>query len=778
VTGTLGDGTSRNYSTGITYSDWGSLSQEQFGTDTAVYNKLFYSSRGQLSEIRDSTTPNDTSWNRGAIINHYSDQCWGMCSGSSMTDNNGNLKNQDIYIPNNDQVSSYVTWRDHFDYDSLNRLQRVHEYADGTHDWQQEYTYDQWGNRRVHQTNTWGYNIPKPDFGLDPANNNRLSAPAGYTMSYDAAGNLTNDTYTGQGQRIYDAENRMTQAWANGQWQVYSYDGDGRRVKRRVSGQETWQVYGIGGELVAEYDANAAPSSAPLKEYGYRNGQLLVTAEPVNLALGKTATQSSTFSGMAASRAVDGNTDGAIWDGYASVTDYNTNGWWQVDLGSVESIGAVQVWGRTDCCPEMTSNFYVFVSDNPFTSTDLNTTLNQAGVSNYYVSGYSGTPGTINANRTGRYVRVQFSAAQYLVLGEVKVLRNTADVNWLVTDQLGSPRMIFDKTGSLANTKRHDYLPFGEELAANQGLRTSTSGYVTDSVRQKFSQKERDNETGLDYFGARYYGSMMGRFTAADSLLGSLTNPQTLNRYAYVGNDPLNFTDPIGHARFDVPGKDEQGGYLRENPYADAIAWQDVGMIVSAADAAAANASNGDNAVGGTAGKAGASDTEPQKKKETTADRIAGIAAVNVDSEAWRTSRARSAKRNPRIRYKAKEDKCNLFVYEVLLAAGVRPPTSGAKGKWPARAGEWGNPSVNNLTGWVIVTDGSVAPGDVISQQIPYSDASGHVAIIGPDGATYGTGTDDGVISRTDWGFRLGQGGPIERLQGLGPVVIRRYQGP
>jgi hypothetical protein len=52
--------------------------------------------------------------------------------------------------------------------------------------------------------------------------------------------------------------------------------------------------------------------------------------------------------------------------------------------------------------------------------------------------------------------------------------------------------MIFDKTGSLANTKRHDYLPFGEELFANQGLRTGTMGYsVNDGVRQKFTQKEQ-----------------------------------------------------------------------------------------------------------------------------------------------------------------------------------------------------------------------------------------------------------------------------------------------
>src|SRR5438128_8801722 len=43
----------------------------------------------------------------------------------------------------------------------------------------------------------------------------------------------------------------------------------------------------------------------------------------------------------------------------------------QVDLGSSQSIGSIQVWPRTDCCPEHTANFYVFVSDSPFTSTDL-----------------------------------------------------------------------------------------------------------------------------------------------------------------------------------------------------------------------------------------------------------------------------------------------------------------------------------------------------------------------------------------------------------------------
>jgi RHS repeat-associated protein len=59
--------------------------------------------------------------------------------------------------------------------------------------------------------------------------------------------------------------------------------------------------------------------------------------------------------------------------------------------------------------------------------------------------------------------------------------------------------------------------------------------------------KERDIETGLDYFLARYYASAQGRFTSADSYGGRLTNPQTLNRYAYVLNNPLKYTDPTGH---------------------------------------------------------------------------------------------------------------------------------------------------------------------------------------------------------------------------------------
>ena len=69
---------------------------------------------------------------------------------------------------------------------------------------------------------------------------------------------------------------------------------------------------------------------------------------------------------------------------------------------------------------------------------------------------------------------------------------------------------------------------------------------------EKFTGKERDAETGLDYFGARYMSSAQGRFTSPDPLLssGRPDDPQSWNRYAYVSNNPLRYTDPFGLYKF------------------------------------------------------------------------------------------------------------------------------------------------------------------------------------------------------------------------------------
>lgn len=485
-TGNLGDGTGRNYSTEIVYSPFG-MAKEKFGTTTPIYTKMLYNVRGQLSEIRAGTTytdSTDTSWNRGAIINHYSNgySCWG--ASCSAADNNGNVMKQEHFIPLVDTpqpgAGQYTVASQEFNYDTLNRLDNVLE---GT-SWKQKYVYDRWGNRKIHQTETTN-GIPKPNYGVDPYTN-RLTAPSWSTMTYDNAGNLTNDTTNGsQGERVFDAENRMTAARGglNAAWQYYVYDGDGKRIKRNITGGETWQVYGLGGELLAEYAANGA-ASAPQKEYGYRNGQLLITAAVASagwgtpptihdnpLVVGETTVQSRHITELRT--AINELRSHLNMAPYSWTSSANVGDWVTADPILEMRIAVDEALG-----PPSTSYTADLASTKPILAAHIQELRNR--VLNAWNSGTSGT-----------------------------------DVRWLVSDQLGTPRIILDQSGSLSGTTRRDYLPFGEELTA--GGRTWNHGYTNSDVnRQKFTGYERDDETDLDYAQARYFSHGQGRFTGVD----------------------------------------------------------------------------------------------------------------------------------------------------------------------------------------------------------------------------------------------------------------------
>ena len=286
--GNLGDGSQRTYSTAVSYSPFG-MEHEQFGTQTPLYRKLHYNVRGQLYDVRVSTlslAQNEFDWNRGALVSYFGGYGWGL-SGPA---NNGNLSAQQHWVPADDAISNYWYTQDNYGYDQLNRTLSTSEVHGGPWgqsgtDYVQVFNYDRFGNRTVDQAQTTP-NVPRPNYTVD-ANTNRLIAPAGFTFGYDEAGNQNHDSFTGEGARTFDAENRIKQAWAYNQWQTYGYDGDGERIRRQVNGVETWQVYGISGELIAEYSANAAVS-APKKEYGYRAGELLITASGSSCGVGHT----------------------------------------------------------------------------------------------------------------------------------------------------------------------------------------------------------------------------------------------------------------------------------------------------------------------------------------------------------------------------------------------------------------------------------------------------------------------------------------------------------
>jgi hypothetical protein len=156
---------------------------------------------------------------------------------------------------------------------------------------------------------------------------------------------------------------------------------------------------------------------------GGQTSALPMVSPGTNLALRKPATQSSTSYGGTPERAVDGNTDGNHSGGSVSHTDLQSQAWWEVDLGAAYRIGSVRVFNRTDCCTDRLTKFYVLVSDTPFPlGAGLDAARMASGSWSFYVDSF-GTPSIdVPVHRTGRYVRVQLTGANYLSLTEVQVL--------------------------------------------------------------------------------------------------------------------------------------------------------------------------------------------------------------------------------------------------------------------------------------------------------------------------------------------------------------------
>ncbi|MCP3996505.1 MAG: RHS repeat-associated core domain-containing protein [bacterium] len=132
----------------------------------------------------------------------------------------------------------------------------------------------------------------------------------------------------------------------------------------------------------------------------------------------------------------------------------------------------------------------------------------------------------------------------YYSLGSQLVAMRTAvddvdqGVDYLLSDHLGSTSVAHAADGS--STVRQYYYPWG-------GLR-GTSGPVVDTDIGYTGQR-LDTSTDLMYYNARYYDPAISRFVSADTIVPNPANPQDLNRYSYVRNNPIGYTDPSGHVR-------------------------------------------------------------------------------------------------------------------------------------------------------------------------------------------------------------------------------------
>jgi|GEM_PF-1439766 len=232
----------------------------------------------------------------------------------------------------------------------------------------------------------------------------------------------------------------------------------------------------------------------------------------------------------------------------------------------------------------------------------------------------SGTPyATFSYDGEGRRVKKAMNGGDttyyvYDALGQMAVEYSTetpssTGPSYLFTDMLGSVRTITNNAGAVVEC--YDYLPFGRMLGSGVGGRGTCYPDPPDAnydsrAPQKFTGKERDAETGLDYFLARYYSGPEGRFLSPDEFNGGpgdaltgrditpsgplpyadIGNPQSLNKFSYVYNNPLRYIDPDGHAAwlagaFVGAGMDMMVQMFVEGRSFGSIDWKSVGIAAA-----------------------------------------------------------------------------------------------------------------------------------------------------------------------------------------------------
>ncbi|MBI2045690.1 RHS repeat-associated core domain-containing protein [Candidatus Pacearchaeota archaeon] len=115
--------------------------------------------------------------------------------------------------------------------------------------------------------------------------------------------------------------------------------------------------------------------------------------------------------------------------------------------------------------------------------------------------------------------------------GLVSSYDSDGNEKFYINDNLGSGSVVLDENGN--KISEDSYFAFGVEKTASE------------EAKFKYTGKELD-DSGLYYYGARYYDPASGRFTSPDPISGSIENPQSLNKYSYVLNNPNKFVDPTG----------------------------------------------------------------------------------------------------------------------------------------------------------------------------------------------------------------------------------------
>lgn len=185
-------------------------------------------------------------------------------------------------------------------------------------------------------------------------------------------------------------------AWYFENWSLTQQDWD------------DWAKEFVAEDVVEPSSPNAIKAAAP--------------APPkLNLAEGQTAMQSSIGWDGVSGRAVDGSTDGSYGNRSIMHTSLENQPWWQVDLNSTYVLESVQLFGRTDCCADRLSDFYILISNNDMRGRSLSQLLTDPTVWNSYQADAVNGDQEFTTPTTGRFVRIQKNGRGYLQIAETRV---------------------------------------------------------------------------------------------------------------------------------------------------------------------------------------------------------------------------------------------------------------------------------------------------------------------------------------------------------------------
>jgi RHS repeat-associated protein len=515
-----------DYLSSATYAPNGAPATMAFGnglTETSTYNKRFQPLNQQVASS--VITPLYRSYSFYDLAGH----------------NNGNVASiTDNLAPGRTQ---------NFTYDNLNRIFTAKTFAtSGLDCWAQQFGYDAWGNLLTASPTQSGCPMTQLNVSVNAKNQIFNSG-----FSYDAAGNLLTD---GTNSYVFDAENRISSI--NLGAATYVYDADGNRVRKQVGSDWTDYIF-FGGNVVAEKKPNGDWS-----DYVHAGGRLLAKADNFDNRIHITGTNCSACgwqwtaydfglpAGLLARTIQTGDkiflsqyqvsargglllvfADGsyANWDLHDqngnSINDDPIQGAWDNRIFSLDAYTgkqfariAIAIDGNTP-----PGNWELYMQSVSYRGADSTVYPIFTQEPTVAVGPVSDTGGVTN-----HFFEVQHAGG----IGQYP--NNTS---YYHVDHLGTSRLITGWEGW--PLWQGTFLPFGQEWNSQ----ITVNHY-------KFTGKERDSESGLDNFGARYDSSSMGRFMSPDSGLFYVGNPQSLNRYAFVMNNPLRFIDPDGNQVIDI----------------------------------------------------------------------------------------------------------------------------------------------------------------------------------------------------------------------------------